>query len=84
MLHYSALVVVPLVLSILTFAVVFYGRERAYSIRSHNFISAIAALLCLVAYLTVKVLGGLSDTAVLVFLAISVGFAIWAVICTRI
>jgi hypothetical protein len=44
----STIIVVPLIVAILTFLAVFYGRERAYSIRSHNFISAVAALVYLV------------------------------------
>ena len=40
----STIVVLPLLLAIVTFIAIFYGRERAYSPKSHNFISAIAAI----------------------------------------
>jgi len=82
--QYTTIVVLPLVGAILTFLAVFYGRERAYSIRSHNFISAIAAILCLGSYLALRVLDAMSFTLTMVYLAIAVAFAIWALICTRI
>jgi len=80
----STVIVLPLIGAILTFLIVFYGRERAYSIRSHNFLSAIAAILVLVSYLTVRVVEAMTYTLTLVYAAIAVGFAIWAFICTRI
>jgi hypothetical protein len=80
----STIIVVPLIVAILTFLAVFYGRERAYSIRSHNFISAVAALVCLASYLMLRVLDAMTFTLTVVYLVIAVAFAIWALICTRI
>ena len=78
------IVVVPFIVAILTFLVVFYSREKAYSVRSHNFISAVAALLCMASYLILRVVDAMSFTLTVVYLVIAVSFAIWAFICTRI
>lgn len=80
----STIIVLPLIAAILTFLAVFYGRERAYSVRSHNFISAVAALLCLASYLVLRVVDAMSFTLTVVYLVIAVAFALWALICTRI
>ena len=80
----STIIVLPLIAAILIFLAVFYGRERAYSVRSHNFISAVAALLCLASYLVLRVVDAMSYTLTVVYLVIAVAFAIWALICTRI
>lgn len=80
----STIVVLPLLAAILTFIAIFYWRERAYSPRSHNFISAVAAILCLASYLLLRVVDAMSFTVTMVYAAIAVGFLIWAIICTRI
>jgi hypothetical protein len=80
----STVVVLPLLAAILTFLAVFYGREKAYSIRSHNFISAVAAILCLVSYLALRVLEVMSFTLTVVYAVVAVGFLVWAIVCTRI
>ena len=82
--QYTTFVILPLVGAILTFLALFYARERAYSIRSHNFISAVVAILCLGSYLALRVVEAMSFTLTLVYAAVGVGFAIWAFICTRI
>ena len=80
----STIVVLPLLLAIVTFIAIFYGRERAYSPKSHNFISAIAAILCLGSYLLLRVVDAMSFTLTIVYAAIAIGFLIWAIVCTRI
>jgi hypothetical protein len=80
----STIIVVPLIGAILTFVIVFYRWERAYSIKSHNFISAVAAMLFLASYLVLRVVDAMSYTLTLVYAAVAVAFAIWAFICTRI
>ena len=80
----STIIVLPLVGAILTFLAVFYGRERAYSIKSHNFLSAMAAIVCLASYLALRVVEAMSFTLTIIYLVIAVCFAIWAFICTRI
>jgi hypothetical protein len=80
----STIVVLPLLLAILTFVAIFYGRERAYSPRSHNFISAVVAIVCLASYLLLRVLDAMSFTLTIVYAAIAIGFLIWAIVCTRI
>lgn len=84
MLKSSTIVVVPFLLAIATFLIVFYGRERAYSVRSHNFVSAVGALLCMVSYLALRVIDAMSLTLNLIYAAVAVGVLIWAFICTRI
>lgn len=78
------IVVLPLVVAILIFAAVFYGRESAYSIKSHNFISAVAAIVCLASYLTLRVVDAMTLVLTLIYTAVAVGFLVWACICTRI
>jgi hypothetical protein len=80
----STIIVLPLVGAILTFLFVFYGRERAYSIRSYNFLSAIAGMLVLVSYLALRVVDAMTYTVTLVYAGVVVAFAVWAFICTRI
>jgi len=80
----STIIVLPLLIAILTFLAVFYGRERAYSPKSHNFLSAVAALVCLASYLILRVVDAMSFTVTIVYAVIAVAFLIWAFICTRI
>ncbi len=80
----STIIVLPLLLAILIFVGIFYGRERAYSPRSHNFISAVAAIVCLGSYLLLRVVDAMSFTTTIVYGVIAAGFLIWAIVCTRI
>lgn len=80
----STIVVLPLLVAIVTFLMVFYVRERAYSMRSHNFLSAVASILCLASYLWLRVVDAMTLTLTLVYAAVAVAFVIWAFVCTRI
>ncbi len=80
----STIVVLPLLVAILTFLAIFYGRERAYSPKSHNFISAVASVVCLGSYLLLRVVDAMSFTLTIAYAVVAVGFLIWALVCTRI
>jgi len=80
----STIIVLPLVGAILTFLLTFYGRERAYSLRSHNFLSAIAGILVLISYLAFRVIDAMTFTLTLVYAGVMAVFVVWAFICTRI
>lgn len=80
----STIVVLPLLVAIMTFIAIFHVRERAYSPKSHNFISAVAAMICLVSYLLLRVMNAMSFTVTVVYAAMAAAFLIWALVCTRI
>ena len=80
----STIVLLPFIAAIITFVMVFYGRERAGSKTSHNFLSAVGSVVILASYLLLRVVEMMSVTLNIVYAAIGVALLIWAFVCTRI